>query len=62
MGQMDVWMRMTAPPHLFDAPFVWLISHQPADFSFRTNQQPTNSIFLSEQISTIQQPLAKRTG
>jgi hypothetical protein len=26
------------------------------------HQQPTNSIFLSEQISTSYQPLAKRTG
>jgi hypothetical protein len=34
--------------------FVWLISHQPSEQT--SHQQPASSIFLSEQISTSNQP------
>jgi hypothetical protein len=44
--------------------FVWLISHQPAVLFLSeqtSHQQPANSTFLSEQISTSHQSPAKRT-
>jgi hypothetical protein len=44
-----------------DGGFVWLITHQPAQLFSRTNQQPANSIFLLQQISTSHQPPTKRT-
>jgi hypothetical protein len=47
------------------APFVWLISHQPAVL-FSQNKPATSNqpaiLFLSEQISTSHQPTAERTG